>query len=121
MGVKSILPLLLILGALFIVSCTSQEEIKPNPKLYIVEEPKPLIFVIGEENPISWIDSTKPQRQELNMIRALRDYEDDLEEFEFESRLSNVRRIIVNDFGQSELIVGYEKELDNPGFEKVDS
>ena len=54
-------------------------------------------------------------RQELNRIRALRDYEDELEEFEFESRFSNVLRRI-----DGKTVLGYDKDLDNPGFEKVE-
>ena len=120
MGVKLILPLFLIFVSLLIISCTSEIDVKPEPKLYIVEEPQPKVFVVGEKSNIAWIDATKPQRHQLNTIRALRDYDDELEEFEFESRLSNVRRIIKNDFKQRELVVGYDKDLDNPGFEKVD-
>ena len=119
MGVKLILPLFLMLVSLFVVSCTSETDVGPEPKLYIVEEPKPKVFVAGDENPINWIDSTKPQRHEIDTVRALRDYEDNLKEFEFESRFSNVRRVVVNELGQSELIVGYEEEIDNPGFEEI--
>ena len=120
MGVKSILFVItLVVLSLFIVSCSSKNEIMTEPNLYIVEEPQPKVFVVGEKSNIAWIDATKPQRHELNKIRALRDYGDDLEEFEFESRFSNVRRIIKNDFGQRELVAGYDKELDNPGFEKI--
>ena len=117
MGVKSILFIIpLVVFSLFIVSCTSGQEIKPEPKLYILEEPQPKVFVIGEKSNIAWIDATKPQRHELNRIRALRDYEDNLEEFEMESKF---RRVVRSADGDT--IFGYLKEVDNPGFEKVDS
>lgn len=115
MGVKSILfIILLVIFSLFIVSCASEQEIKAEPKLYIVEEPKPMVFVVGEKSNISWIDTTKPQRHELNKIRALRDYEDELEEFEMESKF---RRVVRSADGDT--IFGYLKEVDNPGFEET--
>ena len=119
MGVKLILSLVLIFVLLFIVSCSSKSYANLEPKLYIVGESNPIVFVAGEKSNIAWIDATKHQRHELNTIRALREYEDDLEEFYFDSKLSNVRRIVVNELGQSKLIVGYEEEIDNPGFEEI--
>ena len=75
MGVKSILFIIpLVVFSLFIVSCASEQEIKPEPKLYIMEEPQEKIFVIEDHNSISWVDNTKLQRHELNRVRALRDY-----------------------------------------------
>ena len=115
MGVKSILFIIpLVAFSLFIVSCASEQEIKPEPKLYIVEEPQEKIFVIEDRNPISWVDATKPQRHELNQIRALRDYEDELEEFEMKSKF---RRVVRSADGDT--IFGYLKEVDNPGFEEM--
>ncbi len=115
MGVKTILFIILLVAfSLFIVSCASKQEIKPEPKLYIVEEPQPMVFVIGENSNIAWIDNTKLQRHELNTIRALRDYEDDLEEFEMESKF---RRVVRSADGDT--IFGYLKEVDNPGFEEM--
>ena len=116
MGVKSILFIIpLVVFSFLIVSCASEQEIKPEPKLYIVEEPQEKIFVIGDHNPISWVDSTQPQRHELNKVRALRDYEDKLEEFEMKDKF---RRVVRSADGDT--IFGYLKEVDNPGFEKVD-
>ncbi len=115
MGVKTILSItLLAIFSFFIVSCASEKEIKPEPKLYILEEPQPKVFVIGEKSNIAWIDNTKPQRHELNKIRALRDYEDGLEEFEMESKF---RRVVRSADGDT--IFGYLKEVDNPGFEEI--
>ena len=114
MGVKSILFVItLAVFSLFVVSCSS-EEIKPEPKLYIIEESKPMIFVVGEKGNIEWVDTTKLQRHELNRVRALRDYEDDLEEFEMKSKF---RRVVRSADGDT--IFGYLKEVDNPGFEEM--
>lgn len=117
MGVKSILfIILLVVFSLFIVSCSFEDETKPEPKLYILEEPQERIFVIEDHNPISWVDATKPQRHELNKVRSLKDYEDDLEEFEMKSKF---RRVVRSADGDT--IFGYLKEVDNPGFEEVNS
>lgn len=115
MGVKSILFVIpLVVFSFFIVSCSSEDEIKLGHKLYIVEEPQPKVFIVGEKSNIAWIDTTKSQRHQLNTIRALRDYEDELEEFEMESKF---RRVVRSADGDT--IFGYLKEVDNPGFEKV--
>ena len=115
MGVKSILFVItLAVFSLFIVSCASEQEIKQEPKLYILEEPQPKVFVVGENGNIEWIDTTKLQRHELNKIRALRDYEDELEEFEKESKF---RRVVRSADGDT--IFGYLKEVDNLGFEEI--
>ena len=109
--------ILFILGLLFIVSCTSE------PAIYIVdgvEEPQVKTFVVGEENPLAWFEETKQQRYQQNLRRIIDEHEDELEEFEFKSRLRNVRRIVENDLGEEKLIFGYDKERDNPGFEEVD-
>ena len=114
MGVKSILFVIpLVVFSLFIVSCAS-EEIKPEPQLYILEEPQEKIFVIGEYDSLSWADATKPQRHDLNRIRALRDYGDNIEEFEMKNKF---RRVVRSADGDT--IFGYLKEVDNPGFEEV--
>ena len=115
MGVKSILFIIpLVVFSLFIVSCDFKQQKEPEPKLYIIEEPQPKVFVIGEKSNIAWIDATKPQRHELNRIRALRDYEDNLEEFEMKSKYMRVVRSADGD-----TIFGYLKEVDNPGFEEI--
>jgi hypothetical protein len=54
-------------------------------------------------------------RNELNKMRALREFENEEEEFEIKSKMKNVRRVI-----DDELIVGYDKELDNPDFKEVE-
>lgn len=126
MRVKSILFILLISGLIFIVSCTSEPKITVSaPIVYIVEEsqiaePQVKTFVVEEENSLAWFEGTKQQRYQQNLRRSVDKHEDEQEEFEFKSKLRNVRRIVDNDFGQSEVIVGYDKELDNPGFEEVD-
>ena len=51
------------------------------------------------------------KRNELSKIRALREFEDEQEEFYYESTYKNIRRIIGD-----EMIVGYVRELDNPDF-----
>jgi hypothetical protein len=118
--------ILFILGLLFIASCTPEPEIKTSvPTIYIVGESqiaKPQIntFVVGEEDPLAWFEETKQQRYQQNLRRSIDEHEDELEEFEFKSRLRNVRRVVENDLGEEELIFGYDKERDNPGFEEVD-
>lgn len=121
MGVKLILSILSVVGLLLIVSCTSEPQVNPSvPAIYIIgdsqvtEEPLVQTFVVGEEDSSSWFKETKEKRHELNMIRYTEEYEDELEEFEFKSRLSNVRRTVDN-----ELIIGYDKKLDNPRWEEV--
>ena len=115
MGVKSILFIIpLVVFSLFIVSCSSEQEIKPEPKLYILEEPQEKIFVIEDYNPLGWVDSTQPQRHELNKVRALRDYEDEIEEVEMKSKFKRVVRSADGD-----TIFGYLKEVDNPGFKEI--
>lgn len=117
--------ILFIIGLSFIVSCTPEPEIKISvPVIYIVgesqiAEPQIKTFVIEEENSLAWFKETKQQRYQQNLRRSIDEHEDEREEFEFESKFRNVRRIVDNDFGQSEIIKGYDKELDNPGFEEV--
>ena len=113
MRVKLTLVILLAIGLLFIPGCAS-EEIKPEPKLYILEEPWEKIFVIGEHNPIGWADAARLERHELNRQRALRDYKDDIEEFEVKSRY---KRVVRSSDGNT--VFGYLKEADNPGFEEI--
>jgi len=116
--------LILLVIALFLLSsCNFQQNNEQQGKTvtYVIEEPKPKIFVIGEENTLSWFDETKQQRYQQNLRRYIEDYEDEQEEFELKNKLKNVRRIVEDDFGNDELLIGYDKELDNPDFKEVDS
>src|SRR3989338_4584466 len=119
--------LLFILSALAIsllTSCAYEQPIPQSPKIYLVDEQgsvemtaleKPKAFVVVEEDDFVLLQEENEKRSELNKIRALRDFEDEQEEFDFESKYSNVRRII-----DDELVVGYKKELDNPDFKEVE-
>lgn len=121
MGIKLILSILFVVGLLFIVSCTSEPKVNPSvPLIYIIggtqtaEESQIKTFVV-EEDSLAWFEETKEARKELNMIRYSDELKDEQEEFELRSRLKNVRRSIDN-----ELIIGYDKELDNPRWVEVD-
>ncbi len=119
MGVKLILTILFVVGLLLITSCTSEPQTNPSmPAIYIVSLAEPTVqtFVVGKDDPFSWYEETKEARKELNMIRYSDELKDEQEEFEFKSKLSNVRRTVDN-----ELIIGYDKELDNPRWKEVDS
>ncbi|MDP7244030.1 MAG: hypothetical protein QF568_01665 [Flavobacteriales bacterium] len=87
---------------------------------YVIEEPQPKVFVIEEEDPLAWFEETKYQRYQQNLRRYTDEDKDELEEFEIRSKLKNVRRIVEDDFGDKELLIGYDKEPDNPDFKKVD-
>ena len=117
MGVKLTLFTLFVAVSLFIVICTynaQEEPMQGKPAIYIVQESKPKTFVVEEENSVAWLEETKEKRHELNIMRYTKEYEDEQEEFEMQSKLSNVRRII-----DHELIVGYDEELDNPRWVEV--
>ena len=124
MGIKSVL----FIVALFLLSSCSYEERASNPGKALVfivdgnavDEPKFETFVVTEDNPLAWFQETKEKRYQQNMRRSMEDYEDEQEEIELKQKLANVRRIVENDFGQSVLVVGYDKELDNPDFKEVD-
>ena len=126
MRVKSILSILLVFGLIFIVSCTSESKmIVSEPIVYVVgesqiKEPQVKTFVIEEENPLTWFKETKQKRYWQNLRRSIDERKDEQEELEFKSRFANVRRITENEFGEKELIVGYHKKVDNPGFEEVE-
>ena len=120
--------LLFILSALAILLLTScaynEQPIPQSPKIYLVDEQgsvemtaleKPKAFVVVEEDDFVWLQEENEKRNELNKIRNLRDFEDEQEEFEFESKYRNVRRIV-----DDELVRGYIPELDNPEFKDVD-
>ena len=115
---------MLFVIALFLLSnCTYQQSNEQQGKtvVFVVEEPQPKIFVIGDENPLAWFDETKQQRYQQNLRRNIEEYEDDQEEFEIKSKLRNVRRTFDNEFGEKELIIGFDKDLDNPDFKEVES
>jgi len=121
MGVKLILSILiaasvlLAIGLLFAFNLSSDQTMlneHGNPKIYIVKEPKPNVYIVGETS--DWVEETKTQRYELNKIRAVREASDNQKEFELISKLSNVRRIV-----DGELIVGYDKDIDNTGWKEV--
>ena len=103
-------PLLLVLVLALLNSCSYQQQ----GKTYVVEETQPKIYVVEEKNPLAWEKDSLQFRNELNKWRALRDFNDEQEEFDFKSRLKNVKRVI-----DDKLIVGYVKELDNPEFKEV--
>ena len=114
--------MLFVIALFLLSSCTYQQSNQQQGKtvIFVVEEPQPKIFVSGDENPLAWFDETKQQRYQQNLRRNIEEYEDDLEEFEIKSKLRNVRRTFENEFGEKELIVGFDKDLDNPEFEEVD-
>ena len=105
--------IIFLIGVLLIAGCTSQPQGKKV--IYTVEEPQEKTFVVEQKNPLSWMEETKDERLQQNVRRFLDEDEDDLEEFELESKLNNVRRII-----DGKLIIGYDQELDNPDFKEVD-
>ena len=95
------------------------ENLRASVVEILIKLPGPFHDGIGEETKQLLLNIDKrasEKRNELNKIRALRDDEDDQEEFEFKSRLKNVKRSI-----DGEMIIGYEQELDNPDFKEVDS
>ena len=102
-------------------SCNFQQSNEQQGKtaVFVVEEPQPKIFVIGDENSLAWFDETKQQRYKQNLRRSIDEDQDELEEFEIKSKLRNVRRTFENEFGEIELIIGFDKDLDNPDFEKI--
>ncbi|MBW2976180.1 hypothetical protein KY347_01905 [Candidatus Woesearchaeota archaeon] len=114
MGVKLVISALLALCLLLVASCTTKPQDVSMPAIYIIKEQQPKTFVVGGTGPLSWEKETRQERNELNKIRALREYEDEQEEFELKSKLSNVRRII-----DHELVVGYDEELDDTRWVEV--
>jgi len=115
--------ILLVIVLFFLSSCNFQQNNEQQGKTvtYVIEEPKTKIFVIGEENTLSWFDETKQQRYQQNLRRYIDEDKDEQEEFEIKNKLKNVRRIVEDDFGDKELLIGYDKELDNPDFKEIDS
>jgi len=107
MRVKLILFSVLLL---FLVSCTSEREFKKQELgLEIPNE-----FDIEQDHDLAWEKESIDNRQELNEIRALRTDEENLDEFEHKSRLSNVRRSVNGD-----TLYGYVEDIDNPDFKEV--
>ena len=116
--------MIFIIALFLLSSCTYEPAQQGKPVLYIVDdiqETQVKTFVIGETNDLAWYAQTKQQRYKQNLRRSIDDYEDEQEEFELKSKLSNVRRTFDNDFGEKELIIGYNKELDNPDFKEIES
>jgi uncharacterized protein YheU (UPF0270 family) len=116
---------LFVIALFLLSSCAYEQTVDNNPGkalLFVVNDDKPEFetFVVGEGNDLGWYEQTKQKRYRQNLRRSIDDYEDEQEEIAFRQKFANVRRIVENDFGQSVLVVGYDKELDNPGFEEVD-
>jgi len=101
--------LILMLILSFVVSCASEPTKQSTFQTQKVSE------VSEGEGPFNWYYESEERREELNKIRLEREDKETLEEFERKSELSNVRRIIDN-----ELVIGYDKELDDPDFKEVD-
>lgn len=130
MRVKIPLFALLIVSVTFLSSCTYEQpatEPQNTPLIFVVDGSTetqlqiPTIsqtqtFVVGEENPLEWFKKTGKARHNLNVIRFVDEDNDELEEFEIKTRLRNVVRSF-----DDEVIIGFDKELDNPEFRDVDS
>ena len=80
--------ILLFVIVLFLASSCTYEQ--PGKSVTYVVEEQPKVFVIEEENPLSWMEETREKRFELNKIRAIREHEDSLEEWEIKSKLRNL-------------------------------
>jgi|TARA_B100002003_G_C14045039_1_gene503382 hypothetical protein len=105
--------LVLFTLALFLLSsCASNEQGKSVT--YTIEDSQK-VFEIEEASSLDWLKATEEKRTELNEIRALREDEDNLEEFERENQYKNIRRVI-----DGELIIGYDDDLDKPDFKEVE-
>lgn len=83
--------------------------------IYLVEEPQMKTFVIGEKQEATWFEKAGNERHKLNARRYQQENKDELEEFEMKSRFKRVVRS-----AEGDTIFGYLKEVDNPGFEKID-
>ncbi len=120
MGVKI---LFWILAALFVAFTVSHFYIgwdwestqPPRAAAYIVEEPQMKTFVVGEQQAEAWFDKTGSERHNTNVRRYKQENKDSLEEFEIKSRFK--RSVRSSERGIS---FGYLKEVDNPGFDKID-
>jgi|TARA_B100001964_G_scaffold244993_1_gene329253 hypothetical protein len=117
---------LFILGLFLLSSCAYEQPADNNQgkaMIFIVNNDASNVktFVVYGEDDLAWLEQTKQERYKQNLRRSIDDYEDEQEEIAFRQKFANVRRIVENDFGQSELITGYDKDLDNPDFEEVGS
>ena len=119
--------ILFVIVLSFLAGCTYEQPINndPGPSIFIIDEnniePQIKTFVVVEDSPLAWFEETKHQRYRQNLRRNIEEYHDDQEEIALRQRFANVRRIIEDDSGETELIIGYDKELDNPDFKEVDS
>jgi len=102
---------------IFVVDESQITDQQIEPKINI---PKMKVFVIETSTGLEWVEETKDQRHKQNMRRYFDEYEDEQEEFELKNKFKNVRRIVEDDFGDEELLIGYDKELDNPDFKEVE-
>ena len=107
--------LILFVFSIFLLSSCSFEQLIEADIV-----PKMNVFVIEGDNNLRWFEETEKQRYDQNIRRALEDYYDEQEEFEYRTRLKNVKRVFDNEFDERELIVGYIQELDNPDFKEVE-
>lgn len=119
--------ILFVIVLSFLAGCTYEQPINndPGPSIFIIDEnniePQIKTFVVVEDSPLAWFEETKHQRYRQNLRRNIEEYHDDQEEIALRQRFANVRRIIEDDSGETKLIIGYDKELDNPDFKEVDS
>ena len=130
--------ILFVFSIFFLSSCSyEQDNVQNNVQhellIFVVYEsqvheqlieadivPKMNVFVIEGDNNLRWFEETEKQRYDQNIRRALEDYYDEQEEFEYRTRLKNVKRVFDNEFDERELVLGYIPELDNPGFKEVE-
>ena len=119
--------ILFVIVLSFLAGCTYEQPINndPGPSIFIIDEnniePQIKTFVVVEDSPLAWFEETKHQRYRQNLRRNIEEYHDDQEEIALRQRFANVRRIIEDDSGETEIIIGFDKELDNPDFKEVDS
>ena len=121
MGVKVLLMILIILFAIVAVSYAYiGEEAKPSKSaIYTMGEDQNQMktFVAGEsQNKIVSVNKNSNTNLELNARRFNMEQQELNKELEMKSKLRRVARS-----ADGKTIIGYSKELDNPGFEKVNS
>jgi hypothetical protein len=109
MRVKSLLSITIVLiVSLFASSCASEIQLGKTA-IYIVGESKPTVFVVESEDPFLWLEETKERRKHVSKTRIEREDKDEIELFDTKSKLSNVKRML-----DGEMIIGFDKELDDP-------